>query len=339
MKLTRYLVLLVFILVWLAGTSTYFYKLADQSGLVNDSYRYGDLYRLSNLSSFKEARETCEKHTSVTNYEQKKPVHLFIIGDSFTEKERVDKDNFNAEKYHYMHWSQVLHFKPDTSATTIIILETVERHFREKFTDGPVNNFQLDSAIFNSTTSFPAVYKLDDLFRASQTEGRLDQLLFQNSISLKFKELKAKFNYKVFNRTNKEITMVNNGKNMVYYMDTNVPNMTSSFTYLADSTVKLMVKHLNESRQMLLDMGFDHVILSVIPNKVSVVDPKYGTYNQLIYRIVSSPDLELENINVLPEFQKLGSAAYLKGDSHWTCAAQNIWLDKTNQLISKIIKN
>ncbi len=337
MKLAKYLVLFIFCLIWLAGSTNYFYKLADRLGMVNDSYRYGDLYRLANLSDFKEERSTCKKHDPIIKYGSKKPVHLYIIGDSFTEKERIDKNNFAADSYHYVHWSQLLHFKPDTTSINVVILETVERHFREKFTNGPIQNVVVDSAVYNSSPELPTVYKLDDLFRASISEGRLDQLLFQNNLSLSLKELKADFNYHVFKRINKEVTMVNSGKDIVYYMDTDVPNITSSFTPLADSTLNAMVQHLNETQQILLNMGFDKVILSVIPNKVSVVDPTFGSYNQLINRTMSHPNLRLHSINVLDEFQKLGSAAYLKSDSHWTCTAQNIWLDKANQTIAEIL--
>tara|TARA_R110002124_G_scaffold266417_1_gene433321 strand:+ start:694 stop:1635 length:942 start_codon:yes stop_codon:yes gene_type:complete len=312
--------------------------LADQVGVVNDSYRYGDLYRLSNLSAFKAKHPTCEKYQPIAHYESKKPVHLFIIGDSFTEKERIGKENFAGATYHYTHWSQILHFKPDTSAINIVILETVERHFREKFTNSPIGNVRNDSATFNATSETPLVYELDQLFRASSSESRFDQLLFQNDFSLKIKEAKANFNYKFFDRVNKEVTLVNHGKDIVYYMDTDVPNITSSFTELPDSTVNAMVNNLNESELILKKLGFDNVLLSVIPNKVSVVDPTYAEYNQLIPKITQHPKLKMDVINIFTEFQKMGSAAYLISDSHWTCEAQNRWIKKANEAIYNLVR-
>ncbi|PWJ56815.1 hypothetical protein CLV98_110126 [Dyadobacter jejuensis] len=333
MKLARYIFLFIFIGIWAIGTSTELTKWAAEPGLVHDSYRYGDLYRLSNLKDFKDPRIPCPPYRPMDSYGTTKPVHLYIVGDSFTEADRIGQGNFAAQRYLYTHWSQTLHIKPDTTAINILILETVERHFREKFTHHPIQNILPDSATFVGAYPNTPMNRLDDLFRASSTEGRLDQLLFQNSLFLTLKEWKAQFNLRVFGRTTPEVTLVNQGEDIVYYMDTDTPNITSSFTDLSQAEVDSIVGHLNESKALLEKMGFDRVILSVIPNKVSVLMPTYGDYNQLITRTVQHPLLQMEAIDVLEDFRKSPENPYLKGDSHWTCQGQKIWVDKANQYI------
>ena len=50
-KIIKYSVLAVAIFLWLQAYSPWIYK---STGLFPDDYRYGDLYRLSYLSEFKE---------------------------------------------------------------------------------------------------------------------------------------------------------------------------------------------------------------------------------------------------------------------------------------------
>ncbi|CAG5002869.1 hypothetical protein DYBT9275_02984 [Dyadobacter sp. CECT 9275] len=337
MKFLRYFFLLLFVLIWLAGLSPYFNNLADQAGLLRDSYRFGDLYRLSNLPDFKDPRKSCAAFKPVADYGTRKPVHLYIIGDSFTEKERINETNFAADQYHYVHWSEVLHFKPDTSAIHVLLLESVERHFREKFAARPLSNIVPDSATYAVAGKPSVMQTLDQAFKSEPTEGRLDQLLFQNDLILSLKQLKAKFNFDIFDRTNKEVTLVNNNRDIVYYMDTDTPETTSSFTPVTNAEIDSIVLHLNETGKAMAQLGFSKVLLSVIPNKVSVLSPDYGTYNHLIEKVYANPRLELAYIDVLQDFRKLGVSSYLKGDSHWTCEGQNLWLEKTNRKIAEVL--
>lgn len=218
-------------------------------------------------------------------------------------------------------------------------MESVERHFREKFAKAPIQNLIADSTTFIAkSASPPFMNQLDNAFRSKSTEGRLDELLFQNDFILALKQMKADFNYHVFNRVNKEVTRINDGKDIVYYMDTDTPETTSSFSKIRNSEIDSMVYHLNKTQEIAIKIGFDQVILSIIPNKVSVLSPTYDIYNQLISRIYSNTELNLRVIDVYSDFQKLGGNSYLKGDSHWTCEGQYLWLNKTNSIIQQIVE-
>lgn len=337
MKYLRYSILILGIFVWMVGLNS------DLSSKVSktDSYRYGDLYRLSNLSGFKDPARFCTAYTPPPKASAKR-IHLYIIGDSFTEKLRMDKKDFNADAYTYLHWSETLHFKPDTSEINILLLETVERHLREKFLTHPIQNIVPDSRTYVDNGHEPTLmHTLDGVFNSKATEGRLDEFLFQNDFILKLKEWKANFNLNVFDRTNQEVTRINNGRDLVYYMDTDTDTtaFTSSFAEIENTEIDTLVMNLNESKILAGKLGFDQVILSIIPNKVSVLMPEYGQYNQLIDRIYQHRNLQLDFVDVYADFEKMGTGSYLKGDSHWTCEGQYLWLNKINTKINQLVSS
>lgn len=333
MKFLKYIFLFLAVAIWIVSMSP---KWSSQLAAA-DSYRYGDLYRLSNLSEFKDPRKECIGYRVPQHPKFSKKVHLYVIGDSFTEKERIGKKDFVADEYTYVHWSEVLHIKPDTSQTNILLLECVERHVREKFM-APIKNLVPDSATFKPKNAKLFMTELDDAFESKKAENRIDELLFQNDFILGLKELKSDFNYKVFGRTNKEVTSINNGKDLVYYMDTDTPETTSSFSKIKNSALDSIVDNINQTEQNAVKIGFDHVLLSIIPNKVSVLAPTYDVYNHLIDRIYAHPNLHLQYVDVYEDFKKLGNKSYLKGDSHWTCEGQYLWLNKVNHKIIRILQ-
>lgn len=338
MKYLKYIALILFSLVWLVGLSPALYTKLGKWKLMKDGYQYGDLYRLSNLPQFKDPVKKCPKTGHVEKNTGSKKIHLYIVGDSFTEKERVGKEDFAADEYQYVHWDNILHIKPDTTKINILLLECVERHFREKMT-APIHNIVPDSATFVMTGPDPSfMNKLDHAFAADPAEARLDVAFFQNDWMLKIKEMKAAFTYHFFRRADKKVTLVNDDKSIVYYMDTDTPQSTSSFTELADTELDTMMTNLAESHRIARKLGFDQVILSIIPNKVSVVMPEYGQYNNLISRVYAHSKLDMPYIDVLPDYRNMKEKAYLKGDSHWTCEAQDIWLNKANEMIKKVAR-
>jgi hypothetical protein len=335
MKYVKYIFLILFSLVWLVGLSPAAKSKMDEWKLTRDGYRFGDLYRLSNLPQFKDPVKKCPKQPVQKNKGGKK-IHLYIIGDSFTEKERVGKDDFAADAYQYVHWDNVLHIKTDTTAINILLLESVERHFREKMVT-EIHTLIPDSATYVMPGPEPFfMNKLDKAFAANPAEDRLDAAFFENDLMLRLKEMKAAFTYHLFKRADKKVTLVNDDQDIVYYLDTDTPKITSSFTSLRDTELDTMMINLAKSKALATKLGFDHVILSIIPNKVSVLAPDYGNYNNLISKVYAHPALPVPYIDVLGDFRSLKQEAYLKSDSHWTCQAQQIWLNKTNELIRKL---
>jgi hypothetical protein len=339
MKLLRYIVIVLFSLIWIAGCNSDVLSFLYKKQIIPDDYQYGDLYRLANLPFFKEKLTPCEApQLNFVNPTSKK-VHLYLIGDSFAEEQRLNQQSFLADEYHYIHWSKVLHVNPDTNAINIVLIESVERRLREHLAS-PITNLVSDTAtFFVSPAPLRRMAKIDQAFSSEKTEERLATVLFEYKPMLFFKELKAYFNWKFFDRVSDKVTVNSEGTALVYYLDTDSTLVTSSFHPVADQEISNMVEHLNSTQEQLLEQGFDKVFLAIIPNKTTIVMPDYGTYNHLITKVQSHPSLKVTSIDILQNFTQLGERAYLTSDSHWTCEGQNTWLEKVNRQFSDYLQS
>ncbi len=328
MKVVRAIVLLFFGVIWVAGCSNEILSTLYKAEIVPDDYRYGDLYRLSNLAEFKDPRQSCPKLPLPAPTQK---IAFYLIGDSFTERQRIDSSDFAVTRYQWAHWGENLHLKLDTSYTNIILLESVERNVRPHF-GTLIANVIPDTATFITLpgdTRF--MHALDRMFASDGVEDRLNTILFQFETMLKFKELKSWINQRLFDRTDPKVTLSGNGSTLAYYEDTDSTLINSSYNRVPDAEIDSLVAVINLNKQLLEEMGFDQVWFSIIPNKATVLMPDYGAYNHLIERIHRHPALATPRIDLLDDFRKTGVDAYLKGDSHWSCSGQKIWLDKVNR--------
>jgi hypothetical protein len=336
MKIFRAIVLLVMGFIWIAGCSSTLLNELYRTELVPDDYRYGDLYRLSNLAEFKDPKIKCPPYPAGPRQGSKK-IALYIIGDSFTEEQRMGPEDFAVDKYQFTHWATQLHLDLDTSYTNIIILESVERKVREHFIS-PINNIIPDTATYISQPEDNRlVSQLDRLFSSAPTEDRLSTILFQFDPMLKLKEWKSWINLHFFDRTDPKVTVSEDGENLIYYETSDSTLITSSFNTVSPAEVDSLVAIINYDKKYLESLGFDQVWFSMIPNKASILMPDYGTYNHLIERISAHPGLTVDEISVFEDFKRLGKSPYLKGDSHWSCAGQYLWLEKVNGKIRALL--
>ncbi|WP_373511942.1 hypothetical protein [Persicitalea sp.] len=330
MKVVRVLVLLFFGMIWLAGCSNEILATLYRNEIIPDDYRYGDLYRLANLEEFKDPKAECPE-LPVSKPTQK--IALYIIGDSFTEKQRIDSSDFAVTTYTWAHWGENLHFKLDTTFHNIILLESVERNVRPHF-GAPIANIFPDSSTFITLPSDTRIMqRLDRMFASDGVEDRLNTILFQFDHMLKFREMKSWINQRFFDRTDPKVTLSGDGSTLAYYEDTDSTLINSSYNYVSDTEIDSLVAVINFNKKYLKKLGFDDVWFSIIPNKATVLMPTYGTYNRIIDRISRHPKLMVPNIGVMNEFRKMKQNAYLIGDSHWSCAGQRIWLEKVNLLV------
>lgn len=334
-KVFKYTVLISAIYLWLQAYSPIIYKF---SRLFPDDYRYGDLYHLSYLPQFKETLPVCKPDKIISKVQN---VNLFVIGDSFTEEQRVNKNDMIAVTYTNIHWSKQADIQLDTTKKNILILETVERTFKDHFLV-EVNNFKLikNTKKEEITKSWKKVLKekIQEIGsfifpEKDSIEQRFEASLFSYDFFLKFRELKASINYQIFSRVEKKV-ILSKDKNHLFFSEEALSSDSHSAFYPFSNVEKdyLTVK-LNSTRDKYLKAGFNEVYLSIIPNKVSVVSPDLGNYNNLIQRVQNSPQLEIPIIDTYTEFKKNPTKYYLKSDSHWTCEGRNIWLNKVNKII------
>jgi hypothetical protein len=333
-KFIKISVILLAIFLWIQAYSPLVYK---STGLFPDDYRNGDLYRLSYLPQFKENAIKCSSAPISKKFDQVTRSHLYIIGDSFTEEERVSRKDFPVEKYSYIHWAKQANIQLDTLKRNILILETVERTFKEHFVQ-EANNFIIGNKVETeivpqSSWKGQLISKIKSVisFCFPDKEGieqRFEHTLFNYDFFLNFRETKAMLNQKLFGRVEKKVVLSKNEDSIFYSEEADSTDHHSAFYPLTQSEIDLFVKNINQTKEKYLKAGFDEVYLSIIPNKVSVVSPDLGKYNHLIERIETDKRVQTPLIKTYEDFKKSPQKYYLKSDTHWNCEGRNLWLEK-----------
>ena len=328
-KVLRILILFFFGTLWFLGCSPEILRKLNKAGILSDDYRYGDLYRLSNLPQFKDKFETCPKEFTAVS--PKLPVDLYLIGDSFTDEERVSKYDLLAQNYTRVHWAKTKRVALDTTKKNVLLIQTIERHFKEHFAQ-IVRNFEVtnpnDLAKPKKKLGF---WESFNQIIPTNTEEILESFLFGNDYGLPFKELKATLNNLAFSRTSDLVSFSKNKKHIFLSLDTDTTRIFTSFNKLPNAEVDSIIAQINRTQKHYLAAGFDKVILSIIPNKATILAQNDGVYNHIIERIQTNEKLTVDYIDTYTPFFERKSGLYQKGDSHWTCAGQRIWTNAVNQ--------
>lgn len=333
MKLLRYTVLVVASLLWLGGCSRTVMHELYQVGFIPDDYRFGDLYRLSSLPQFKEPVTPCP---AAPTYPDTARTDLYVLGDSFTEPGRLAKADLPVRALHYFHWDHDLNRRVqlDTTHRNVLVIESVERHVRQHIATPPTQNLLVvtDTVGTNSPHQQSAHWgtMLIDWIKATGIEDRLETTLFSRDLFLWFRETKAALTLALFNRHNDKVALSADGRAIFSELEVTNPE-TSAFTPLRDTYVDSLVHNLNVAAEHYRQAGFDEVMLSIIPNKVTLLEPNRGPYNHLIERIQQHPDLRLTVIDTYTPYRRSPMPLYAKSDTHWNCSGRAIWLDALRQ--------
>lgn len=329
MKIFKYIALLFFAALWLAGMSADVTNWLYTNGLIKDDYRYGDLYRLSNLPDFRVPVQKC----TVQDVSKKDEVNLIVAGDSFTEEGRIDKSNFGVDSYHWRFVSSPSYAPVEAGKKNVLIIETVERHLRERFAspwqelkNSPLPSADAESNFWDKVMEIELPYDTE----------RHESLLFASDFFLTIKEWKAQFNYKVFDRVDPKVSLNKSGEHLVYYLPTE-PGISSAFETISSKEIDLLVQNINNTKAYYESLGFDKVVLSIIPNKTSILASDLGNYNHLVERIQSYPKLEMEVIDIYSPFMRGKASLFDKGDTHWNCAGKQVWIDQVNEILNEVI--
>lgn len=326
----RYILILVFGLLWFTGCSADLAKWLYKHDIIHDDYRYGDLYRLSNLPQFKVPVEKCVTPQS----RRSKNVQLVLAGDSFTEAGRIEQDHFDVKVFDRTKVFAPQQVQRQDDVKRILIIETTERHFRERFTQPWEQVNLVDHPVTASKEEFKRTTdELLELRIPYETE-RHEAVLFSSDFMLMFKEWKALLNYKVFNRVSESVRLSSDGKNIFYGVDSK-PGISSCFDEVPDKEINDLVNNVNTTYAYYKKMGFDEVYLSIIPNKTSILGSDLGAYNHLVERIQDHPTLQMPYIDMMTPMMKGGEKLFDKGDTHWNCEGKQIWINEVNKRLAK----
>lgn len=325
MRYLRYVVTMVAFIFWLGGLSGTVSRWLYDTGVIADDYRFGDLYRMSALPQFREPAPACPPNNRDADTAQ---THLYVIGDSFTEEQRLSQDDFRVSHYQRAKWdTPPVRVQLNPAKRNVLLIESIERHFRGHF-GKPVREIVVVRDTLASPAPVPTAWaRVKEDVHWSDVEERLASALFSQEWAFWFKEIKAKLTLSWFDRASVNVSLSEDDQHIFLNSDTDAATPLSSFSDLSDREVSALVDSVNATADYYKRLGFDAVYLSIIPNKVTIVEPSRGVYNRLIPRIQNNPNLRVPAINVYDAYKKAPTSPYLSGDTHWTCAGRTAWLN------------
>ncbi len=327
LTIARYVALILFGFLWFLGCSPGTTRWLGKHGFVQDDYRYGDLYRFSNLKAFRVPIEKCEAVQPLP----KVSANLFLFGDSFTEEGRIEANHFVAKEFTRRFVAEDGYVKIDENEKNILIIETVERHFRERFgtvyTHVKVNQNQptLEKTWWQEILAWGLPYNTE----------RHESTLFGSDFFFTIKEWKAAINKEFFSRTDENVRLSKNEKHLVYGLAAN-PGPNSSFDVISDDEIAVLVENINATYANYKKAGFEEIYLNIIPNKTSILATDLGEYNHLIERIQQHPDLKMPYINTYTSLKVGGEKLFDKGDTHWNCEGKQLWINEVNKRLKAV---
>ena len=331
MRFLRYFVLTAALTLWAGGLSTTVLHWLYEVGVVVDDYRFGDLYRLSALPQFKQPQPVCSGPSLASDTAS---THLYLIGDSFSEEQRIGPVDFPVSHYQRVAWEHRQRAQLDPMKRNVLILESVERHFREHFAV-PVSELVVETDT-SQTPTRPASLRqrISHDFHWTGVEERLESTLFSQGWAFWFKELKARLTFDWFDRVSTGVSLSTDKRSLFLRTDTDTTKrLNSSFATLTDHEVNTLVDSVNAVADRYRKLGFDEVYLSIIPNKASILETGRRDYNHLIERVEQSPKLRVPVVDVYNRFRTANPSPYLLSDTHWNCTGRAIWLDQVRKTV------
>jgi hypothetical protein len=328
------------------------YKSGPNPVIRSDKFRYGDLYGMSYLSYFRKSYQAQPPISPPVNTHAKN-IDLYAICDSYlwsftnTKKLFVGVDSLTLAKTNA---KQSIEVNLDHSKKNILLLEFSERNLDTVLSDTDYVKNMLVAYKPDVSPKAPVsklralINKLEDIKTAirayifnNDVNTNIESNMWDYEIFSPIKEFKANINYRLFNMVDKDVVVASNKKQLFFNATIDTTENTSAFKYISDKKLNFLIANLNRISARALQMGFDKVYLSIIPNPVSILEPGYNglKYNHLTERIQGSPILNIPYISLVPVFTANKNIVYYKSDTHWNQTGAAIWLNLFNAELAK----
>jgi hypothetical protein len=334
----RLLLLMVSGMFLFTGLSDRLQRKLDARGLIPNQYRFGDLYNITNLPEFKESHwtETDNLQESDKPRRRSSNVDLYTIGDSFT---TMDTSFYAGRRNHHI-WlgTEVDTVTLDPKSRSVLVIEVIERtiqeRLREDYADLYIHRgFQIRGMAPKATRK---PIEINDSFWQNtlnhEINQRLEFLLFNSTVALKCKEMKAALMLSLFARTHPGSVISRDRRFLFYEVEASPKSVLSPFRPLTDPDIDSVVFNMNRIREHYINAGFAEVYFCFIPNKVTVCERDRHPHNNQIPRIEQNKHLEVPLLKLNDQLLR-HPEWYHKSDGHWNVHGKRLWLKYVNELV------
>ncbi|KAA0993826.1 hypothetical protein [Dyadobacter aurulentus] len=339
LKSTRAFLLIFSALVLAAGLSERLQRKLYARGFIPDQYRFGDLYNITNLEQFKELdwSEADDLLESDKPKSRSQSVDVYTIGDSFTTMDT----SFYAGRHNYHIWlgTHVDTVSLDSSVESILVIEVIERTIQERLRKDYASlyidkGFQIRGK--SKRAAKEQVRQVSSFWENKlnkEINQRLEFILFNSSLALKVKEIKADLMLSLFGRTHPGSLISQDRAFLFYEIEASSRSPLSPYNQLTDSDIDSVVINMNLIRSHYIHAGFSEVYFCFIPNKVTVCEPNRLPHNNQITRISENRHLKVPLLNLNDELLH-HPEWFHKSDGHWNVDGKRLWLTHVNQMVS-----
>jgi len=276
-----------------------------------------------------------------------KNINLYVFCDSYLYYSTQQSYFYGVDTFVKIRWWVEDSYKKirflNKDKHNILVLEMTERFVRDICTNdhGITSLLRIDTSLHDQKTIKTAgepnsfdLFLQKHLFNPN-LNSNLELNLFDYGLFRPLKELKAQFNYKIFNRVNKDV-FVDTAKNFLYYMPTVQEMQKMNAFYPLDSTeLPLICRTLNNVYDYYKMRDFEEVYFAVIPNPVTMVNPHLARYNNLIPSLYAVDSLRMKMFDIYSVFAHSPQNYYSRNDTHWNSQGLQTWLDNFNKILKE----
>jgi hypothetical protein len=278
----------------------------------------------------------------------KKAIDLYLFSDSYLFFPAKQVHFYGLDTLIKIKWWDVSKYRKIRSLNSkkhnLLVIEMTERYVRDICTNyyGMINLLIIDTSfhekLMKKNTSMPFTFSmyLEKHFFNPNINSNLELNLFDYRPFRPMKELKAKFNFKIFKRLNNDV-FVDTAYKFLYYMPTVQGEQKMNSFYPLDSTeLPIICSTLNKVYDYYKMKGFEEVYFAIIPNPVTMVNPRIGNYNNLIPKLYSIDSLRMKIFDIYSIYAKCPQKYYSRNDTHWSSQGLQTWLDGFNKILEKV---
>ena len=322
------LLLISSVILYRAATDEKTFVKVEESGLVSDMYRYGDLYTHTNLPEYKVESALDTLIPKFKPEEKDTQLNVYILGDSYTQAGRVDAANLRSGFYQY--GFDKYHGKLDTSKRNVLIFEKTERYLRMNIQDELKLIRKPPQSKLNE---FLSRNPDPDIYNTTRINERLQYLVSNNVIASFLKESKARFNFSCLKFSGNHV-IVSPETHLVYLAETlDSSNSCSPYHQIPTQEENEIIDYLNAMYDEYKAIGFDEIYFSPIPEKIRIYPIDSTIQFNHFYSMLQNPRLKMSLINCTDALKNSNEKVFMTCDTHWNTHGINVWLKMVDDVI------